>query len=537
MARQFSGTATMKRFLTIAGVLMAIGLIAYAWLTWSERELRVAVEETRRRVRQEGFRTDLSDFNFALSAEATNRAGTISAASEAIRSLRSIQELVPMQTVGTNAALAVSAVEVIETDRATNLWPLLRQELAQHGKDLDRVCAALLTGPIQFQPDIRGDIRLPYVADYKRLAQTLAARSVLAMHERDSNVMFTNLWGLSRMATAWNPEPADICHLVRFSCVDNAQRAIWESMQTECWNEAQLTALQGEWESMRLFDGLPAAAELSCASMVRLCQSARTNSYAGQIGGWGPLLRGCLSSPRTGFREFWAAVQGYRQHARYRDQGSYEDQKALLLYFRDRHMEVKRATACSTWIDMKQLPGITNRAFIFHGATNSRITAIMNLKQLALGAQGNGRSVMARASEAETKRRLIVTAIALERFALQHKEYPRSLSELVPAFLPRVTLDFMDGKALRYRRNDEGRYVLYSIGLDLVDDGGQMLRVEHIGESWRNQHAAAFARDGVDLVWPRPATQADVTSFEHQRPREPSVRSGLRERPPSVLPE
>jgi hypothetical protein len=186
---------------------------------------------------------------------------------------------------------------------------------------------------------------------------------------------------------------------------------------------------------------------------------------------------------------------------------------------------------------MKQLPGITNRAFIFRGATNSRITSIMNLKQLALGSQGNGRSVMARASEAETKRRLILTGIALERFALQHKEYPRSLSELVPAFLPVITVDFMDGRELRYGRNDEGRYVLYSVGLDVVDNGGQTISPEHIGDSWRQQRAAAFARGGVDIVWPRPATEADVTSFDRQRPREPRARGGFGERPPSVLPE
>lgn len=527
----------MKRFLKVAGVSFAIGLIAYHCLDWRGRGLRVSVEETRQQMRRQGFRTDLADFNFALSLAASNRAGAITTAADVVRSLRAVHDLLPMQIVGTNAALAVSAVEIIETDRETNLWPLIQREVAPHGKKLDQACTVLLAGPVQFEPDLRGDIRLPYAAEYKRLAQILSVRAVLAMHQHDSNAVFTNLWALSRMVTAWNPEPVDICHLVRFAGVDIAQQAIWESMQTDCWNETQLARLQREWESPPFFDGLPATAELSCANMIRYCQSARTNSFAQQIGGWGPLFRNCMSSPRTGFRELWAAVQGYRQHAYYRDQGSYEDEKALLLYFRDRRQERQRATACSTWNEMKQLPGITNRAFIFHGATNSRITAIMNLKQLALGSQANGRSVMARASEAETKRRLIVTAIALERFALQHKEYPRSLRDLVPAFLPGVTVDFMDGKELRYWRNDEGRYVLYSVGLDVVDNGGQMIRPEHIGESWRQQRAAAFGRENVDVVWPRPATDVDVNFFEHQRPRERSVRGGLRERPPSLLPE
>jgi hypothetical protein len=527
----------VKRWFKITAALFVFGVIGYICLDWSDRGLRASVEETRRRVRREGFRTDLADFNFALSVDASNRAGTIIAAGDAVRSLRAVHELVPMQIVGTNAALAISTVEVIETGRSTNLWPVIHEELAQHRKVLDQACAALLAGPVQFRPEVQGDIRLPYAAAYKSLAQVLSVRAVLAMHEHESNAMFTNLWALSRMVTAWNPEPADICHLVRFACVDIAQQAIWESMQTDCWNETQLAMLQREWESARFFDGLPATAELSCANMIRLCESARTNSFSEQIGGWGPLFRGCARSPRTGFRELWSAMQGYRQHARYRDRGSYEDEKALLLYFRDRHEERKRATACSTWAEMKELPGATNRAFMFHGATNSRITSVMNLKQLALGSQANGRTVMARAAEAEAKRTLILTAIALERFALQHKEYPRSLRQLVPAFLPGVTLDFMDGKALRYWRNNEGRYVLHSVGLDAVDDGGQMISPEHIGDSWRPQRAAVFARGGVDIVWPRPATEADVTSFERQRPREPRARGGFGERPPRALPE
>src|SRR5206468_2737877 len=101
----------------------------------------------------------------------------------------------------------------------------------------------------------------------------------------------------------------------------------------------------------------PATAELSCANMTRICQTARREKYSEQIGGWGPLLHGCVNSPSTGFRNFWSAIQGYRQHASYRDQGSFEDEKALLLYFRDRNAELKRATICSTWSEMQRLPG------------------------------------------------------------------------------------------------------------------------------------------------------------------------------------
>jgi hypothetical protein len=46
------------------------------------------------------------------------------------------------------------------------------------------------------------------------------------------------------------------------------------------------------------------------------------------------------------------------------------------------------------------------------------------------------------------------------------------LDALVPGFLPAVPFDIMDGKPLRYRPGGRQAYVLYSVGLDGKDDGG-----------------------------------------------------------------
>jgi hypothetical protein len=46
------------------------------------------------------------------------------------------------------------------------------------------------------------------------------------------------------------------------------------------------------------------------------------------------------------------------------------------------------------------------------------------------------------------------------------------LTALTPEFMAEVPLDEFDGKPLRYRREDEG-FILYSVGTNLVDDGGE----------------------------------------------------------------
>ena len=64
------------------------------------------------------------------------------------------------------------------------------------------------------------------------------------------------------------------------------------------------------------------------------------------------------------------------------------------------------------------------------------------------------------------------TGLAVERFRLGEGGLPGNLSELVPGHLDELPTDPFDGKPLRYKRLDPG-YVVYSIGRDGDDDGGE----------------------------------------------------------------
>jgi len=82
--------------------------------------------------------------------------------------------------------------------------------------------------------------------------------------------------------------------------------------------------------------------------------------------------------------------------------------------------------------------------------------------------------VSARAALVQARERQALTAIALERFFLKHAKYPAALQELVPEFATAVPRDPWDGKELRYRMTPAGRYMLWCVGLDGIDDGGQV---------------------------------------------------------------
>jgi len=88
------------------------------------------------------------------------------------------------------------------------------------------------------------------------------------------------------------------------------------------------------------------------------------------------------------------------------------------------------------------------------------VPAIASASRSALGTQ-------ARLRQAQT-------ALALERHAAKHDRYPAGLAELVPEFLSAIPEDPCDGRPMRYRRNQNGRYLLWSVGFDGLDDQGKI---------------------------------------------------------------
>ncbi len=76
--------------------------------------------------------------------------------------------------------------------------------------------------------------------------------------------------------------------------------------------------------------------------------------------------------------------------------------------------------------------------------------------------------------------RLIAADVAVRRYRLAKGEPPESLQSLVPEYLKALPIDPYSGKPLVYRRaeNAGGGYLLYSVGSNGVDDGGQRVSVD-----------------------------------------------------------
>jgi hypothetical protein len=102
---------------------------------------------------------------------------------------------------------------------------------------------------------------------------------------------------------------------------------------------------------------------------------------------------------------------------------------------------------------------------------------------------------------------MVVCAVALKRYTLKHGKPPPDLDSLVPDFVSSVPIDFMDGKPMKYQLQPDGRFVLYSVGKDCRDDGGDPT----------SKTSKTYFHDiwtGRDAVWPSPASDEEVKAYE-----------------------
>lgn len=83
-----------------------------------------------------------------------------------------------------------------------------------------------------------------------------------------------------------------------------------------------------------------------------------------------------------------------------------------------------------------------------------------------------------------------MTTLALHAYRDTHGAYPERLQDLVPELLDTLPMDLADGQPLRYRRTDGG-YLLYSVGYDGKDDGGQ--HADEYPAAWRESLDVVFS--------------------------------------------
>jgi hypothetical protein len=282
----------------------------------------------------------------------------------------------------------------------------------------------------------------------------------------------------------------------------------WEALCEEHWTDAELAELQAKWEDVELIKMADQFVAMERADAINTLSEARKSPqsyiqwqtlYSGGSPGPGPsvISHGWADNLQKKLNELYVR---YPRYWIWKSSWSY-DEELCYLELTTADLEAARnikATGAfvpalnklrreSADID-KKYPDASEH-FVFLGGYN-----------------GVFEKSFTKLASIETAKRLLVTAIALKRYHLQHGTYPASLNEMVPNYLKEVPMDPMDGKPLRYRLRPDGDFLLYSVGEDGEDNGGDPSPIEN-----RTIRDWLTARDAV---WPRAATAAEVGEYE-----------------------
>jgi hypothetical protein len=93
---------------------------------------------------------------------------------------------------------------------------------------------------------------------------------------------------------------------------------------------------------------------------------------------------------------------------------------------------------------------------------------------------------------------MVNTVIVLKRYQLRQGKMPANIASLIPEYLGALPRDLIDGQPLRYQLNADGSIVLYSVGENAQDDGGDSRPAESGTSPQRHDPWS-----GQDWVWPQ----------------------------------
>jgi hypothetical protein len=381
----------------------------------------------------------------------------------------------------------------------TNIFALLHQIMSKPDFDFQ----------IQYSRGTEGlDFSKMDLAQSKEAAQWLSAAAVYRLHDGDQAKAVDDVRAMLAVTQALRDQRFVISELVRIAIAHIAEGATWEILQAPAVTDAQLAQLQNDWVNLDFIrSGENALAMERIGSGIDLAKwRAAPSEFERHLNkDWEVLaMNGMADDKET----FWNRISLRPKIYIWKYWWSYPDELRYLKGYQILINTLRMADSSGSFqsamdyedtrLNKLRLP---EPGDVFSGNSNFHTMFSESVPVM--------RAYVRRIMIMEVARRIVTTAIALKRYQLKHGDYPPNLDAIVRSFPPAVTLDPVDGKPLRYRPNQDGTYLLYSVGPNGKDDGGNP-EPETSGEggnmSWLNNHA-------LDWVWPQPATAAEIQNY------------------------
>jgi hypothetical protein len=318
-----------------------------------------------------------------------------------------------------------------------------------------------------------------YLIEKRRAAQFLSVAVLSDLHRNRLPDALENVNALVALAKIHDQDGVLVNQMIRVAIAGLGVSATWEVLQAQGWNDAQLAGLQTQWEKLKLLEQVLFSLEVERAMALEVFEQARTNAaYFKNFS-----RTGTASAKDRFYGSIWKTLFSQADGIAYLEEMQ-PCIEAARLGIRERNWRAMQRHLAPT--DPKQNALSSLRETI--DDWRFPMTDMM---------MPNVRKALQTAMKQETMRQMAIATLALNRYRLKQGQFPDTLHQLVPEFLPDVPLDCMDGQPLRYHRDTESTWKLYSVGLNGLDEGGDASSTTNSLHLWQ----------GRDLVWPRPAQE------------------------------
>jgi hypothetical protein len=340
-----------------------------------------------------------------------------------------------------------------------------------------------------------------HLSGLRNAASGLCAAASYNLHERDTPAACANLHTVLAIIREMTDERMELSQMVRMNMARVCAGLTWEILEDPNVSETDLAQLQQDWESLKF---VTAARQTYLTERVIGVRSME-HYLKNPSDLWGYVNRDDNLSGRAIeflWRQYWA----------------YSDEKRALQVYQ---VLIEATSTAESNNSFSTVQLIVNTNDVRLGVNKLVIPPNAmridyddsDMQWIFSEGACNSFRLLHAAMTRETVRSIAIAAIALKRHELDHHQFPPTLNDLIPGLLKTKPVDYMNGQMLHYRPETNGTFLLYSVGEDGVDDGGDP-SVATNGSSlfWPNPQAR-------DWVWPQPATSAEVEYFHEHPPK------------------
>lgn len=250
-----------------------------------------------------------------------------------------------------------------------------------------------------------------------------------------------------RLAESPREEAFIISQLVRIAMLHASIQPLWEGCARHEWSDGQLAQLQSQLASIRLLEDYGKVMRGERAFSNASLDSIRTG--ASSLGDFGFGDAGNDSAVNY----LRPLMSGWLRHNQVSINRLHQERTIPLIDAAKHRVYVAQTHEADNMPELQS-------AHLYNILARTLLPAVAK--------------TATKFAHAQAALDLAIVACALERHWLANGEYPTQLDLLVPKFIEKLPTDVINGEMLKYRRESDGSFALWSVGWNEADDHGEV---------------------------------------------------------------